>query len=481
MTPTPGSWRQAQLEAILEFSLALGGPREEEELLEELVHRAVGLLDARHAMVVTAGERGQVGRWAAVDWPQPPQSLWRTCLEHGLGDGVVLLPGSALALPSREALVAAGRWQGELLLLLAVAERETRQGEGRFSSEDASLLRSLALLAAPALVSSRRLAQEKRRREALEEENRSLRGEAGVFVAESGAMQRVLELVRRVAPLEVSVLVRGESGTGKEKVARLVHELSPRAGGPFVPINCAAVPESLLEAELFGIERGVATGVSARIGRLEVAQGGTLFLDEVGDLSPNLQAKLLRVLQERVVERVGGRREIPVDVRVVAATHRDLEAMLARGEFRQDLYYRLRVVELRLPPLRERPEDIPVLIHHCLRRFASKLGRPNARFSSAAWQLLLSYSFPGNVRELEHVVEASIALAAGEEIQREEVVLAMGVGAAATPGSGTLEEVVRAHVLGTLQRCGGNRRQAARVLGVDRSTLYRMLKRWNAT
>jgi len=481
VSPASGSWRQAQLEAVLEFSQALGGPREEQELLEELVQRAVGLLDARRGVVVTAGEEGLPGRWAAVDWPQPPEGFWRTCLAGGWVEGVRSLPGSALGLPSSEALVAAGRWQGELLLLLAVAQRETREGEGRFSPEDASLLRSLALLAAPALVSSRALAEEKRRRQALEEENRSLRGQARAFVAESAAMQRVLELVRRVAPLDVSVLVRGESGTGKEKVARLLHELSPRAAGPFVPINCAAVPESLLEAELFGIERGVATGVSARIGKLEVAQGGTLFLDEVGDLSLNLQAKLLRVLQERTLERVGGRKEIPVDVRVVAATHRDLESMLARGEFRQDLYYRLRVVELRLPPLRERPEDIPVLIRHFLRTFADKLGRQEARFSPGAWQLLLSYPFPGNVRELEHVVEASLALAAGEEVQREEVLLAMGTGGIAAAGSGTLEEVVKAHVLGTLQRCGGNRKEAARALGVDRSTLYRMLKRWNAT
>jgi transcriptional regulator with PAS, ATPase and Fis domain len=294
-------------------------------------------------------------------------------------------------------------------------------------------------------------------------------------------MQRVLELVRRVAPFDVSVLLRGESGTGKEKVARLLHQLSPRVSGPFVPINCAAVPEGLLEAELFGIEKGVATGVEGRVGKLEMAQGGTLFLDEVGDLTPNLQAKLLRVLQERKLERVGGRREIPVDVRLVAATHRNLEEMLERGEFRQDLYYRLRVVELHLPPLRQRPADIPVLIRHCLARFREKLGRPHARLSPQAWELLLSYSFPGNVRELEHLVEAALAVAPGEEIGREDLLLAMGQGAEKLATEATLQEVIKAHVLRTLRRCGGNKKEAARVLGLDRSTLYRMLKKWNAT
>jgi len=474
------TWRHAQLEAVFELSLALGGLKEEKELLEELVHRAVGLLDARRGVAVSfLGE--EVDTWAAVHWPGKPQAFLDRACGLDLAEGVRLCPGSAFALPCQQVLLAAGSWQGEALLFLAVAERETRAGEGLFSPEDATFLRSLALLAASALASSRAFAAEKRRRELLEEENRHLRTDLGDFVAESPQMQRVLELVRRVAPFDVSVLLRGESGTGKEKVARLLHQLSPRASGPFVPINCAAVPEGLLEAELFGIEKGVATGVEGRVGKLEMAQGGTLFLDEVGDLTPNLQAKLLRVLQERKLERVGGRREIPVDVRLVAATHRNLEEMLERGEFRQDLYYRLRVVELHLPPLRQRPADIPVLIRHCLARFGEKLGRPRARLSPQAWELLLSYSFPGNVRELEHLVEAALAVAPGEEIGREDLLLAMGQGAEKLATDATLQDVIKAHVLRTLRRCGGNKKEAARVLGLDRSTLYRMLKKWNAT
>lgn len=478
--PVP-TWRQAQLEAILELSLALGGPREENELVEELVNRAVGLLDARRGLVVALTPEGLVSSWAAVQWEGKPQEFFRAFRSRNAQEAVQVFAGADLGLPYRQVMVAPGSWQGQWVLLVAVADRETREGEGDFTSDDATFLRSLSLLAASALASSRALEAEKRKRQALEEENRSLREELPDFVAESPAMLRALELARRVAPLDVSVLVRGESGTGKEKVARLLHDLSPRAEKPFVPINCAAVPESLLEAELFGIERGVATGVEARIGKLEMAHGGTLFLDEVGDLSLNLQAKLLRVLQERTLERVGGRREIPVDVRLVAATHRNLEDMLERGEFRKDLYYRLRVVELRLPPLRERPEDIPVLVRHFLQRLGRKLGKGELRLSREAWELFLRYDFPGNVRELEHLVEASLALASGDEVTAEDVLLAMGSTAGRLSATGTLEEVVREHVLRTLKRCGGRKKEAARALGVDRTTLYRMLKRWGAT
>lgn len=478
--PVP-TWRQAQLEGILELTLALGGPKEETELAEELVHRAVGLLDARMGLVLTVGDEGQPGWWRAVNWPGTSQAFWKKWLQLRQSDGVELFPGASFSLPCRQVMVAPGLWQGQLMLVLGVAGRELRGGEGDFSSEDATFLRSLALLAASALASSRALAAEKRLRQALEEENRSLREDFADFVAESDAMKQVLGLVRRVAPLDVSVLIRGESGTGKERIARLLHQLSPRADGPFVAINCAAVPESLLEAEFFGIERGVATGVEARLGKLEMASGGTLFLDEVGDLTPNLQGKLLRVLQERKLERVGGRREISVDLRLVSATNRDLEAMLKTSEFRPDLYYRLRVVELRLPPLRERPGDIPILIRRFLDTYGKKLGRPRSRLSREAWELLLAYPFPGNVRELEHVVEASLALASGEEVTREDVLLAMGKPAKGPELSETLEEVVRSHVLRTLQRVHGNKKETARVLGVNRSTLYRMLKRWNAT
>jgi two-component system, NtrC family, response regulator HydG len=307
-------------------------------------------------------------------------------------------------------------------------------------------------------------------------------GEEAGLVGQAPAFRRVLELTRRVAPSDVTVLLRGESGTGKERLARLLHSLSPRHAGPFVPLNCAAVPETLLEAELFGIERGVATGVTARPGRFELANGGTLFLDEIADLTPVLQAKLLRVVQDREVERVGGRQRMRVDVRLITATNRDLEAMMTRGEFRQDLYYRLRVVELTMPPLRERHEDIPMLAQHFVRLHGRRVGKEKVSLSRGALELLLQHDFPGNVRELENLLEAATALATGDRVEADDLRLAMGAGRApADLSSGTLDEVLRSHVLRTLDRCQGSRSAAARALGIDRTTLYRMLLRWNAT
>jgi two-component system response regulator HydG len=307
-------------------------------------------------------------------------------------------------------------------------------------------------------------------------------GEHRGLVGQSPAFRRVLELAARVAPADVTVLLRGESGTGKERVARLLHELSPRCNGAFVALNCAAVPETLLEAELFGIESGVATGVHARVGKVELAQGGTLFLDEVGDLSALLQAKVLRVVQEREVERVGGRQPVPVDVRLVTATNRDLESMISDGQFRDDLYYRLRVVELVLPPLRGRREDIPLLAQYFLEQQCRRQRRTISGLSRSAMELLLAHDFPGNVRELENLVEAAVALAQGARIEADDLRLAMGgVHAQGRETAGTLDEVVRHHVMATLERCKGNRTLAARELGVDRTTLYRMVMRWNAT
>ena len=225
-------------------------------------------------------------------------------------------------------------------------------------------------------------------------------------------MRRVLELVERVAPRGVSVLLRGESGTGKDLVAKLLHLRSGRAG-PLVALNCAAIPESLLESELFGIEGGVATGVQARRGKFELAHGGTLFLDEIGDLQPQLQAKLLRALQEREVVRVGGHQAIPVDVRLVAATNRNLETLFAEGRFREDLYYRLKGVEIELPPLRERREDIPHLVRHFAEEFCRRERIPAPAFDREALALLLAYDYPGNVRELQNVVEGALSLAEG--------------------------------------------------------------------
>jgi len=285
--------------------------------------------------------------------------------------------------------------------------------------------------------------------------------------------------VRRVAPTGANVMLRGESGVGKERVAHLLHRSSDRAAGPFVPLNCAALPESLLESELFGIEEGVATGVQRRHGKIELADGGTLFLDEVGDLTPALQAKLLRVVQEREFERLGGRERIPVDLRLITATNRDLEAMVERGDFRRDLYYRLRVVVVQVPSLRDRRSDIPLLARHFLEVYGDRFGRPGLSLSAAALDELLRYPFPGNVRELENVVQAAVALVQGGEIGPEDLGLEGLGGAEVADGSlDTLAEIERRHVERVLRAVGGNRQEAARVLGIDRSTLYRKLQRF---
>lgn len=490
MASTREGWRRARFETVLDLSLALAGPRREGEVVEELAHRAVGLLDARAGVAVSLLADLRPAAVVGVGWPGEPVAMASWLSSPALGGvrsgQVARLPGAAIGLPFAEVLVAPCLWRDELTGVVCVADKEARGGQVAFDDEDERFLRSLALLAAPAIAAGRQLEEAERRRLVLEEENRALRlgsGEDVGLVGQAPAFRRVIELARRVAASDVTVLVRGESGTGKERVARLLHALSARHRGPFVPLNCAAVPETLLEAELFGIERGVATGVAARAGKFELASGGTLFLDEVGDLTPHLQAKLLRVVQEREVERVGGRQSLRVDVRLVAATNRDVEAMMERGEFREDLYYRLRVVELELPPLRRRREDIPLLATYFVRLHAQRLGRGGLRLSRGALDLLLERDFPGNVRELENLVEAAVALADGPYIERADLELAIGrrPGGAAPAAGGRLDDVVRAHVLATLEQCRGSRSEAARALGIDRSTLYRMLMRWNAT
>jgi transcriptional regulator with PAS, ATPase and Fis domain len=261
----------------------------------------------------------------------------------------------------------------------------------------------------------------------------------------------------------------------------MIHARGDRTDKPFVAINCAALPETLLESELFGIERGVATGVEARAGRFETAQGGTLFLDEIGDMPLSLQAKLLRVLQEKEIERVGGRRRVPIDVRVLAATHARLAERIARGEFREDLYYRLRVVEIALPPLRERREDIPRLVRYFLERFAAREGRDVPTLDRDAYAALLAHDFPGNVRELENLLEGAAALSQGGTIRRDDLqwLPRPGPRLEEVPSAPSDEEIpdLRAleerHIQRVLRLAGGNKSRAARLLGISRRTLYR--------
>jgi two-component system response regulator HydG len=337
---------------------------------------------------------------------------------------------------------------------------------------------SLAGLVAPTLDAARRFRALAADLDRLREENRSLKGSLSVdeiLVGDSPAMRRAKELVARAAASRVNVLVTGESGTGKELAAKLLHAGSPRREGPFLALNCAAVPESLLESELFGIERGVATGVEARLGKFELANGGTIFLDEIGDTPLAIQAKLLRVLQEREIERLGGRTKVPVDVRVVSATHQDLPAEIRAGRFREDLFYRLRVVEIRMPALREHREDIPRLAGHFLARIASRDGRRAPSLSRDAVKALLDYPFPGNVRELENLLEGAAALVSGDTIEAAD--LQFGIareGAEETHVTSVdLRNVENAHIRRVLAQVKGNKSRAAKLLGVSRRTLYR--------
>jgi DNA-binding NtrC family response regulator len=317
----------------------------------------------------------------------------------------------------------------------------------------------------------------------LEEENRDLRRRAGrhQLVWASPVMNSVMAEVERVATSETRVCIRGETGTGKELVARTLHEKSPRHAGPFVTLNCAAVPAELMESELFGHEKGSFTGAASRhVGKFEQAHRGTLFLDEIGDMPLPMQAKLLRVLEENEIERVGGDRPIPVDVRVLVATHRNLEELVKRGAFRQDLYHRIFVFPVVLPPLRERREDIAVLAHHFARQVAEQNGWKPKKFSPAAIEELARYSWPGNVRELRNVVERALLLASADEVDAATIRRALPQpesGSVEAASSGTLAERVEAFeretIVAELKRHHHHMTNAAKALGLERSHLYK--------
>jgi DNA-binding NtrC family response regulator len=324
----------------------------------------------------------------------------------------------------------------------------------------------------------------------------------GRIVGRSKPMEALFRQMEMVAPTRSNVLIVGESGTGKELVANALHENSPRRDGPFLPINCAAIPAEILESELFGHERGAFTGATSRkIGRFELAHGGTLFLDEIGDLPVDMQVKLLRVLEQREFMRVGGTETIKVDIRLIAATNQDLEAAVEQGRFRSDLYYRLKVVTLRIPPLRERREDIPLLAEHFLETLGRENGRVGMRFSPEAMRALVAHRWEGNVRELKNLVESLIVLSTEDEIRLQDLPEPYRSAAAEAdsapagpvetfpsaaarepfleiPEGATMEEIERQAILNALKRTGGNRTQAAEMLAIGLRTLQRKLKEY---
>lgn len=478
-----------QLEALHDVGRALNTLRPEEDLLEELLLRAIALVDAEWGLAVSVDESLAPVHLFTVGIERdavPVRLMAEEPVRRALAIRSAVATEAAPLLDGRSgSMVVAPMIAGERVIgAMAVGGKELRGAKaGSFDEDDLRFLESLAAIGAAAVDNTRNFHRLELVRESLEDENRSLKARMlreysdRLMIGDSPAMQRIIDLVARVAGSHANVLIRGESGTGKEMVARLIHGNSPRKDRPFVAINCAALPETLLESELFGIERGVATGVEARAGKFELASGGTVFLDEIGDIPVTLQAKLLRVLQEREIEKLGGRRRIPVDVRILAATHRHLETMIERGEFRQDLYYRLKVVEVFLPPLRERKEDIPKLVRYFLDKYGKREGLGGVRISQEALQKLLRYPFPGNVRELENLIEGALAVTVDPVIAADEFLLPGGTGAGLegelAADMPPLRELERRYIARVLEQTGGNISQAAKILGVDRKTLYR--------
>ncbi len=302
------------------------------------------------------------------------------------------------------------------------------------------------------------------------------------IISKNAKMRELLDLVSQIASLRSTVLIRGESGTGKELIARAIHYSGDRAANPFIAVSCAALAETLLESELFGYEKGAFTGANGqRKGKFELADGGTIFLDEIGDISPKLQADLLRVLQERSFYRLGGTEEIQVNARIIAATHRNLQQAVQDGEFREDLFYRLNVIEIRIPPLRERREDIPMLAEHFVERLSHELNRDIAGLSQPAMKLLMDHDWPGNVRELENAVERAIVTSKDRYLSEDDFRFLesnLQRTSWAPPPNLTLQELEKEAIVAAIRRTDGNIKEAAMALGIDRSTLYDKIKRY---
>ena len=505
----------------------LASERDLTKLLTAITDGAVALSGAERGFVLLVDESGALEartiRGAQSQLGEPTAAFSRSIAETVLidGDPVVTVDAAhdarvqdymsvhQLMLKSVACLPVAshGRVWGVLYL-------EHRSASGRFSGTDLSLLRAYADQAAIAIETSRLFERIEAQKHELERANLALReanehleqrlhgntealqrtqreierlrasgarGDRWGLVGVSGRMRKVYEVLDRVAINEVPVVITGESGTGKELVARAIHGGSARAAAPYVSLNCGAIPDGLLETELFGHVAGAFTGANhAREGVFQQAHGGTLFLDEIADMPARMQLDLLRVLQERRVRPVGGSEEQPIDVRLVTASKRPLRDLIEEGTLREDLYYRLSVVDLELPPLRERRSDIPLLCDHFLSRIAEERGEPKKRLSRAALQRLCAHDFPGNVRELEHVLINATVFAAGDAIEAEELAIeAAGIAAPTSAGAGNyraFKDAERDQILATLNANGWNRARAARALGMARRTFYRRLK-----
>jgi Nif-specific regulatory protein len=505
------------LAALVEVCVRMGSERDLSALLDLIATEAARLVGAERASLFLYEEdSGDLVGHVAMGSRDPI----RVPAGRGIA-GSVFANGETLVLDDAyqdpRFFAAVDRKTGFKTRNLLAAPLEGRAGarigvfevlnkkHGSFTSADARLLRSLAANAALAIENARLIAELEKRGRVLESENRQLRRELGdpwrgpSIMGATPQMVQLRRMIERVAAANITVLVTGESGTGKDLVARSLHALSPRAGNPYVALNCAALPETLVETELFGVERGVATGVERRMGKFEAANGGTLFLDEIGDLSLTAQAKILRALQEGEVERIGSHKPVKVDVRVVAATNRDLEGAIRNGDFREDLYYRLNVVRLKTPSLREIKPDIPVLARHFLTLAAREMGLPEPALSLPVLEKIIAYDWPGNVRQLENemkrlVVVALLGQAEVDDLSPEVLRGDSRIQQPAPPppdppklqlpkpSSGSLPEEIesleRRRIAEMLAACGFNQQKTARQLGLSRQGLINKIKRY---
>ncbi len=482
------------LSALMKVSTTINSIRGLDNLLERLLELLFEVVPAqRGAILLTNDVSFETNFVFGLDREHGKDqavNVSRTIVQQVLRDGVALLAGDTTVDPAlaTESLIAA-RAHSVMCVPLIMFDRklgvlylDTTRARDQFNRDHLQLVAAIAGIAAVAIENARHF-------EWLQTENQRLLADVNIehnMIGEGAAMQRVYHFISKVAPKDSTVLINGESGTGKELAARAIHRNSTRAQKPFMAVNCAALNESLLESELFGHEKGSFTGAFAqKKGRLEVADGGTVFLDEIAELTPPLQVKLLRVLQEREFERVGGTVTIKVDLRLIAATNKNLEEAIEAGEFRQDLYYRLNVVSLEMPPLRERREDIMLLANYFADKYGAKCNRKLQGFSTEARSYLTAYDWPGNVRELENAIERAVVLGTTDLILPEDLpegLLERAATPAAQSGIGYHEAVVQTKkqiILRAIEEAKGNYTEAAKLLGVHPNYLHRLIRNLN--
>ncbi|MGH9937197.1 MAG: sigma 54-interacting transcriptional regulator, partial [Blastocatellia bacterium] len=497
----PLSRSTRDLNALLKISLTINSFRRPEAMLEHLLQLTGTVIPADCGAILLAGHFSEAEELAPVcGWQRKlnstdPINISRTVTERARNEGVAILSNDVIRdfdLTAAQSL-AARNISAMLVAPLIISDKvqgviylDSSDPSVEFDQDHLQLLWAIAGLAAVALENLRRVNR-------LEDENQRLRAEISIehdMVGASPRMREVYQFISKVAGADATVLIRGESGTGKELAARAIHFNSPRATKPFVAINCAALAETLLESELFGHEKGAFTGATAqKKGKLEAAQGGTVFLDELGEMAPTLQSKLLRVLQEREFERVGGVRPIKTDIRLIAATNRNLEQAIKDGRFREDLYYRLNVICLNLPPLRERREDITALAHYFASKYSQKCKRKVAGISPEAMSCLMNYDWPGNVREFENAIERAIVLGSSELIKIEdlpEVVIEASPSRISQAGTSAsqnfydaVNEAKKRSIIDALDRAQGSYTEAAKLLGMHPNHLHRLIRNLN--